>query len=246
MIGLFTIFRKRLEETRRRERIEKENSRTISRDSLRIWLDDVNRLRLFYKDVELTKGCGLSCGILSEGVWYSSTGQGFEFKKVSEDQMRIILRFSGIPIRQEWLIRIDNLQVISFDINTLLKDAQRIDKAKADIFFSKAYSRLAFPLKDEIFPREFGALWNTKDYSEAEDSFIGCVSLKPDYPSICLKSTKGNKNSFSAGNTDSTLSSRVLEAQVEEADEYLKPGTYEHFKILIQLYPDKSVLEDIL
>ncbi|MFH1397100.1 MAG: radical SAM protein, partial [Candidatus Omnitrophota bacterium] len=47
-------------------------------------------------------------------------------------------------------------------------------------------------------------------------------------------------------NTDSTLSSRVLEAQVEEADEYLKPGTYEHFKILIQLYPDKSVLEDIL
>ncbi|MBU2034321.1 MAG: radical SAM protein, partial [Candidatus Omnitrophica bacterium] len=47
-------------------------------------------------------------------------------------------------------------------------------------------------------------------------------------------------------NTDSTLSSRVLEAQVEETDEYLKPGIYEHFKIFIQLYPDKSALEDIL
>jgi MoaA/NifB/PqqE/SkfB family radical SAM enzyme len=47
-------------------------------------------------------------------------------------------------------------------------------------------------------------------------------------------------------NTDFVLSSRVLEAQIEEIDEYLKPGVYEHFKIHIQFYPDKSVLEDML
>ncbi|MBU2258079.1 MAG: hypothetical protein KJ926_03045, partial [Candidatus Omnitrophica bacterium] len=118
MSGLFTIFKEKLEEMRRRKRIERESARSIFRDSLRIWFDDSGRLRLFYKDVELTKSCGLSCGILSEGVWHSLTCSGFEFEKVSEYQMRVFVRLSGIPVCQEWLIKIDNLQTISFDINT--------------------------------------------------------------------------------------------------------------------------------
>jgi MoaA/NifB/PqqE/SkfB family radical SAM enzyme len=245
MSGLFTIFRKKLEEARRREELKKIRKRMIANGDLKIWLDDANRLRLHYKGVELAKSYGLSSSILSEGIWYHSQETGFDVEKISENQMRIFVSFPDMPIRQEWLIKIDSRESISCEINTELTDSLRIDRVKVDFLISKSYSRLVYQLEDAVFPQEFNALWNISG-SLFKDNFIGCVSLKPEYPSICLRSTSGVNNLFGAGNTDSTLSSRVLEAQVEETDEYLKPGTYEHFKIHIQLYPDKTVLENIL
>jgi len=245
MNGLFVIFRKKLEETHIRKELRRIKMRMISNGDLKIWLDDASRLRLFYKNVELTKGYGLSSSILSEGVWHHSHETVFEAEKISENQMRIFVFFPGIPIHQEWLIKIDSRESISYEVNTELIDNMRIDNLKADFFISKSYFRRVYKLEDVVFPQEFNASWNILS-NMPKDNFIGCTSLKPEYPSICLESSSGVKNLFSAGNTDFVLSSRVLEAQIEEIDEYLKPGVYEHFKIHIQFYPDKSVLEDML
>ncbi len=163
MSGLITKFKNKIEKFKEKERQERIESRTIYKDNLKLYFDDKNRVRLYYKDTELTKYFGFSAGILSDTVWYDSCDSESKVKKISSGQLQIILNLHSLPLSQIWNIEITDEGNIIWEVNIELKCPLRIDARNAKIFLSKLYSQWINPLTQGEFPIKFDSHWHLID-----------------------------------------------------------------------------------
>ncbi|MDD4939434.1 MAG: radical SAM protein [Candidatus Omnitrophica bacterium] len=246
MWPLIAKLKNKIEEYNRISEKENTDSRTIQNGELKIIFDNQKRARLYFKENELTKHCGLSTEILSEGARHYSSDSEFEVNKISEQELRINVKSPTLPADQIWRIKITGEGSIIWDVDMELKEPLRIDLKSAKIFLSKSYSRWVIPQRTDAFSPEFGPCWQPVNLPKEAVDFIGCASLKDDFPDIILKECQDTKASLLISNTDANLSSRVMEVQFEEGKELYRPGPYPYLRSVIQFYGDKAILQDIL
>jgi len=78
---------------------------SISSGDIRLLADKENKaLRLYYKDKEITKGCGLHSAISVYQKLFSSDYAQWQVKKLSQDTLVLILDYGPLPILQVWKI----------------------------------------------------------------------------------------------------------------------------------------------
>ncbi|MDD5560767.1 MAG: radical SAM protein [Candidatus Omnitrophica bacterium] len=246
MLSLMAAIKRKLKGYRKTQIQKQMNSRTISQEGLRLWIDEENRFRIYYKDNEITKWFGLSTGIFSDGKWYSSSDCSLKIEKVSQGEFFIYFNFTPLPLIQVWHLVLMPQNIISWDVHIQLKDSLRVDRRNAALFLSKNYQEWTVPLAQDNFQTEFTKEWTNIVLSENNPDFIGVISSSQDFPSITLKNDGGPNTELAIQNTDERFSARVLKMQLEEKEEIYSSGTYRYFKAIIEFYPDKIILEDKL
>ena len=218
--------------------------RTIRRDDLELRVDTRNKIRLYFKGVELTKSAGFSGSVLSEGVWHGLSEALIKINRITQHKMALFIKFKDIPLVQHWIIELGPGTQISWNIEMEAEKLLRIDAVRAGVFFSKYYG-VWFDAKaqENRFPN---FTENQKTcYETKELDFIGLKAEDPQMPSLTFKAD-GVPFALTIQNTDIEQSSRVLEIRFEEEKELYQPGVYSYLKASFQMYPDKAVLEGIL
>ena len=218
--------------------------KTIRRDDLELRVDARNRVRLFFKGVELTKSSGFNSLVLFDGIWHSLSESRVKTRKIAQDKIALFIKFRNMPLIQHWLIELGPCSQINWNIEIEVEKTLRIDAVKAVAFFSKYYGTwFNAKAQENRFPHFTEGqkiCYETKGLD-----FIGLKARDPQIPSLAFKAD-GFPFTVAIQNTDLDLSSRVFEIQFEEEKELYQPGIYPYLKASFQLYPDKAVLEDTL
>ena len=68
-------------------------------------------MHIYWKNVPLTKDCGLNSGINTFGLWTDSTKAKWQILEKGEDYFRIKVIFHNLPLSQIWSLRLKNEQI---------------------------------------------------------------------------------------------------------------------------------------
>jgi MoaA/NifB/PqqE/SkfB family radical SAM enzyme len=221
------------------------DSRSIVQDELRLYIDEENRFRIYYKDNEITKCFGLNTGIFSDGKWHSSSDCALKVEKISPQEILVQFDFSPLSLIQTWNLKVMPA-IISWDVRAQLKNSLRIDRRNAALFLSKNYQGWTTPLVQDRFDGVFTKEWKNIALPEDSPEFIGAISSFEEFPGLTIKNGQGFDAELVIQNTEERFSARVLKMQFEEKKEVYDPGTYPYFKAIVELYPDKTLLENKL
>lgn len=85
-------------------------------------------IRILWKEFELTKLPGLSCGINTLGFWTDSSKADWHFIEKEADYVKIKIFFKELPISQVWLLKIDQEQRVQWSIDVELTEHIHIDE----------------------------------------------------------------------------------------------------------------------
>ena len=218
--------------------------KTICRDDLELRVDTKNKIRLYFKGVELTKSAGFSGSVLSEGVWHGLSEALIKIDKIAQHKMALFIKFKNIPLIQHWIIELAPGSQINWNIEMETEKPLRIDAVRAGVFFSKYYETL-FDAKAQESRFPYFTENQKICYETKELDFIGLKAGDLQMPPLTFKAD-GVPFTFSIQNTGIEQSSRVLEIRFEEEKELYQPGVYPYLKASFRIYPDKTVLEGIL
>lgn len=247
MNGLLSKFKRKIKEFQEIEHQEKIESQTICKDNLKLYFDDKNKVRLFYKKKELTKYFGFSIKVLSDALWYYSANSDSIIEKISPQEIKITLSLRDLSLNQFWNIKINPEGILTWDVDLELKEPLRIDRINVGLFLSRVYKDWVIPPINGQFPADFNNEWQVINPPENNNpDFVGVYSSFEDVPGIVFRHSKNRRAQLLVSNTDINLSSRVLEAQLAEEKELYKPGVYPYIKATIEIYPDKFVFENML
>jgi MoaA/NifB/PqqE/SkfB family radical SAM enzyme len=218
--------------------------RIIRRDDLELRVDKKNRIRLYFKDLELTNSAGFNGAVFSGGIWHSLSEAFLKINRITQYKLGLFIKFRNIPLVQHWVIELGPDNQINWNIEMEAQKPLRIEAVKANVFFSKYY-RIWFnaQAQESRFPHftnDHKACYETRQLD-----FVGLKSGDQQMPPFIFKAD-GVSFALTIQNTDIEHSSRVLEIQFEEEKELYQPGVYPYFKASFQVYPDVTVLEGIL
>ncbi|MBU1088063.1 MAG: radical SAM protein [Candidatus Omnitrophica bacterium] len=214
--------------------------RGIENDKLKL-LADKGKLRIFWRDQELTTNIGMHTALFSSGRWYDSGKMKWVSSKLSTDKLRIDIDFKPFPAQQTWDIYFEDDKTISWQVNTLLKEAVQIDEHKAGCMLTGKYRRWFNSFEEGLFPEKFG-FWHDIIRNRDGDAFG--TFPENNLPGIMFLI---DDNSLSLiQNTDEHIKGRVLQAEILEGKEAkIFPAKYQVcFKGKIRIIEKEQEIKD--
>lgn len=200
--------RKRQEEERKRQELEK---RTLQKDSLKLIFED-GRVRLFWKDIELTKGAGLYTSIYYLSRWYLSTDGTWTVEKPSSNQLIAKGSFKELSLSQTWSFNLQDGNLVSFEIKTISLSENKPQESQFNIALSDAYSNYFTPQENGNFPNinEEDKYWHGILKGNWRPKTIAIKDSKDIFPNLALESTR-ESTSLKLYNADYQLKARILQ-----------------------------------
>ena len=202
--------RRRKEELLKRELAEYARDHTIERGSYRIFVDEKDRkLLLYYRDILLTKDCGIESVFYADEKWYHSSGAGWGVKKASEDCM--LLEFSwqdkkGLT-QEVKIVLMEGSLLLESGINSddLLISGLRQSLIIKDLYIKAFFEDFVINLPKEYKGQEF------RFGDGLKPEYIG-LRPKGDLPAIVIKCSGDLK----VRNSDAIIKSRRLDMETTE------------------------------
>jgi len=198
---------------------EQINKESISKEALRLAFEQ-GKVRLFYKEIELTKHFGLYTSIRSSGIWHDSTRVRCELKKITATKMNAYVEWLKLPINQIWEIEILDDSRISWNIEMEISDRVQIEREQANIMLSENYlSWFAYNGDRGDFPEEFnedyGGDWQSLWKASPKAGFMAVSAARNKnrfWPSILLDCpSQGKEYMNNIVNSDKLFEARVLQ-----------------------------------
>ncbi|MBU1044827.1 MAG: radical SAM protein [Candidatus Omnitrophica bacterium] len=204
-------------------------------------LADKGRLRIFWKNKEITTDIGLHTALYSGNHWYDSGKINWDVNKISNSQMEVIIDFKPFPAIQKWNICLKDDQAIDWNVITELKKAVEIKQRKSGIILNSGYKRWFNSFEQGLFPEQFG-FWHDiirnrdgETFGTYADNGLPAVmfSIDPDHMSLIQ-------------NADQIVQGRALQAQVIETEQTSKypQGKSLEFNGRIYLSDDNKCIDD--
>jgi len=113
-------------------------SQGIQQGNIRLFFDS-GRLRIFYKEIEITKGLGLYTSFLSLQHWRDSMEASWEVKKLSSTKLTVKGRWMFIPVAQTWEIELKENNIIIWQVKTDIQDIIKIEIEDFKLMLSDNY-----------------------------------------------------------------------------------------------------------
>jgi hypothetical protein len=120
-------------------------SQTLSHKSCEIRNSDIRLLfdngrgRIFYKNVEVTKGLGLYTSLFSLQHWRDSMEAGWSVKKISDTKIVAEGRWMFIPVTQIWEVELREGNIIRWKVKSIAHDAIKIEMEDYKLMLSDKY-----------------------------------------------------------------------------------------------------------
>jgi hypothetical protein len=187
------------------EKLELNPKRIIHQDA---WLDISQRgkLKLFFKEKEITSAVGLNTSFYIDGLWIDSSFGKWKIKETN-NKLKLNLAWPNIPLTQSWKIIFEHNRTLLWEIKTNFKDAIRVHQIKIGLLLSCKYDKYHVTQRDYTFPENFDRHWKDLFASACEK-----IELTPssELPKIAIDGKIDNKAYLQLQNSSSELKSRMV------------------------------------
>ncbi|MCG2712659.1 MAG: radical SAM protein [Candidatus Omnitrophica bacterium] len=172
------------------------------------------KVRIFWKDKEITTDIGLHSAVCSGGRWYDSGKMKWGINKLSAKKLRIEVDFNPLPVIQAWELDSISGNVFSWNISMKLAKPVEITEHKAGIILNGAYKEWFNSFEEGKFPEKF-SYWH--DIIRNRDGETFGTYPVDELPGVML--SLDEKHLSLIQNTDEFISGRVFQGQVVETEE---------------------------
>jgi len=114
---------------------QKKEQISLSQGPLRLILDD-GTARIYYKDVELTKGEGINTSFKAGGQLYTSTQALWQIDKISNQKITARGRWPDLPLSQLWEMEITDEGTIGWKVGIIIDKEVKIKRWKSSLMLS--------------------------------------------------------------------------------------------------------------
>ena len=199
------------------------------------------KVRLFWKDKEITTDIGLHSAVCSGGRWYDSGKMKWDIKKVTDKKLKICVDFNPFPAIQTWELDFSSSNVFSWKISMKLLKPVEISEHKAGIILNGAYKEWFNSFEDGKFPEKF-SYWH--DIIRNRDAETFGAYPAGDLPGVML--SLDEKHLSLIQNTDENISGRVFQGQVVETEEtkLYEKQEFDCFAAVLKLVEDRSQIAE--
>ncbi|MBU4305295.1 MAG: ABC transporter ATP-binding protein [Candidatus Omnitrophica bacterium] len=185
-------------------------------------LIDKAKVRLYWKEKELTAALGLFTAFLNNGSWINSALARWQ-SELSSDKAVISLCWNTLSVSQKWHIYVLNEREISWQVDTCLEGTE-INSMETILMLNKNYD---FYRIEEQVPGEFPVIFEADRWNQMgmTKEFISVSPQNRDFPKVVFKGTVPDYPYYNiVENSDALHASRVLrcEAKIDKKD-ILKP-----------------------
>ena len=141
------------------------------------FLFDNGRGRIFYKNIEITRGLGLYTSLFSLQHWRDSMEAGWNVTKLSDAKIIAEGRWMFIPVSQVWEIELKEGNVIDWQVEMQVHDKIKIEIEDFKLMLTDEYKEwFASNLKSGTFPDYFEEKFWKKIWAGDSNSQIGLNS----------------------------------------------------------------------
>jgi len=208
-----------------------------------VYLDKA--IKIFWNNIEVTQGVGLSTAINTLGLWTHSAKADWGILEDNKDHFKINIVFQDIPLSQVWNIKIENEREIEWQINTKVEEWLHIDEIRIVCIVNSNYKTWINNYQQEDFPR-LDSNWHDLYFSHQPISLVGVRFSIGDIflPSFILENQGKDLRSF-IQNPPIEQQAHIIgfrHIDSKEHSDYL-PGYYYHFSGKINLFEDDGLLD---
>jgi ABC-type polysaccharide/polyol phosphate transport system ATPase subunit len=184
--------------------------------------------RIFWKDIELTKGLGIYSSVFFRGLWYDSSQAFWEVQRLDKERLIAVGNWSWISLIQTWDITILDETTISWKIAREIWEDVLADREQVNIMLSDKYkkwfvNKQAHGKFPRIFGEHNGIFW---DRLWCRDKILPigvkkCKIKKNIFgeqflPSIVFHCSRGYQARYSIiENTDNLFQARILQYELD-------------------------------
>ncbi len=216
------------------EKIEKIS---LSKGPLKLIFKD-GTARLFWNDVELTKGRGLHTSLFSLDRSHDSTQADWQIEELSENQLIAKGIWRRLPITQIWHLRLEDSGGVSWRIEMDVHRKIEIELQSAGIMLSEKYEEWFTSEKQRRgeFPAVLWNDWFDVIQGNVTGGFVGVGNFTKEaksLPAVLLNISAEQPNNFvKIFNTDSRFNARALQLEKVEPETNVTflPGKYHSFQ----------------
>jgi len=217
----------------------------ISEGRLKLLLDK-DKLVIFWKEKQLTKGLGLYTSLRSLGRWFdSSSSASWDFTPEDKNIISTVKWFN-LSLKQIWQISLNSENEIEFMVKMIVDQEIKVDRLQTNIMLSEAYGRWSADDKTGVFPEFAGSLsddwqvlWSPAGPGNVGKNYAGVAGQNQSgnyLPAVKLVPEDNNSGwQLNILNSDLYHRGRVLQ-YLNKENTVLAPGEYPYFKgkILIE------------
>jgi len=189
----------------------------------------LGRIKIFWNNMELTKGVGLNISVSIYENWFDSSHADWQVTERSSRSITMVNEWRYLPIKQEWHLDIVDENKIDWKVTNIYKEDMELDIQKTGIMLSERYDAWMAGNKEGEF--KISRNWQEIDLVDAAKREIGARNL-------CDSGLPGILLDFSLDGVDAIpqiqSSSRDLNAKFIHASlcrhVNYKVGEYDFFK----------------
>ncbi|NQU19307.1 ABC transporter ATP-binding protein [bacterium] len=201
---------------------------------------DKGRGGIYWNDKELTKGLGVYSSLRSKGRWYDSASQVVWIDIEKEGVLEFLGRWSYLPLRQRWQVKLKKNNIIGIDIHILVDKEIEVDRLQTNIMLSERYNQWITNTEKGIFPSFKGGIDDDWEILSTDggieqngEKFIGVLENGQDgkhFPSVKLIPRQiDSQTRLNIVNSDLYQRGRVLQC-LQKGRQFLLPGEYVYFR----------------
>ena len=221
--------------------------RTIQEGNTRLFFDG-KRLRLFYKEFELTKANCFLSSFYYRDRWLNSSEAVWEIKKQNTRTLILNAHWPELKISQIWEISLLGEFEVIWKIKLETKEGIDMLSSRNAIFLSDRYSHWFSSYEEGAFPQEFLGQDIVLENNKRKTAGIKNAYS---YPGIMFDVSEDLNNSLPViQNSDALYQARVIYAvntYQKKKDSITYPrGSYGYFSGKIKICPEAKSIEEYL
>ncbi|MDD2702970.1 MAG: radical SAM protein, partial [Candidatus Omnitrophica bacterium] len=203
---------------------------------------------LSYSGCVVTRGSGLAAAVYAGGRWFNSDDAQWKILEKGRDFLRMRVKFYRLPVEQTWIVKLEEDQIVSWQIDMTVLSAVHIEEICVSCFLSCRYKNWICNYTERNFPA-FTGRWQEVCVDNIPVSLLGVrfPSRNEFQPSVLLELEDPDGGMFPLVRTSSSQdASRVIGVRSTrfKALNHVPAGTYTVFSGKVGLYNDDSLLDN--
>jgi len=189
----------------------------------------LGKVKIFWDNIELTKGVGLNTSISIYENWFDSSKADWQVLEKTGKSVILKNNWKYLPIKQIWRIDIVNDTRIDWEVSNIYNDDLELGSEKAGIMLSEKYdSWISGKRKGEF---KISRNWQEINIKDSGVKNVGARSLSySNIPSVMLDFSMNGIKAFPQVQSSSRdLNARFIHANLNHHVNY-KAGEYKFFK----------------
>lgn len=201
---------------------------SIKQGKLKV-LYGLGKVKIFWNNLELTKGVGLNTSLSIYDNWFDSSQADWQVIGKAGNSVTMRSKWKYLPIDQIWHLVITEDNIIDWEVKNIYREDMKVDTEKAGMMLSERYSTWMTDGKKGEF--KVSRNWQEVDLKDVKSRSIEVkAKSKANLPAVLLDFSSDGLDAFPQIQSSSRdINAHFIQANFKNPKQY-KTGEHDFFK----------------